>query len=437
MRKQPAKLSNSERIKLNIPTLPGVYIMKDAAGNIIYIGKAVNLKNRISSYFNKDLQSKSAAIITAMRTISYILCASEREALIAEQQLIRKIKPHFNSMWKDDKSYPYIKFSVAEDFPRLTLTRKKINDKSLYFGPYPQITYIKKLMRWLTKLFKVRPCKINFSEQALPKQEKVKSCIYYHTYACHGPCLGKISTQDYKEKTKDIISFLNGKFGTLKKQWQKEMQIFSDNLQFEEAKDVRDRLRAIANMAERITVSEISLDEMNASISRTNALEELKNVLRLPKVPVVIEGFDISNTQGTFAAASMVRFLNGVADKQNYRHFKMSSQGPDDFAMINEVVHRRYAGLLRKNAPLPDLILIDGGKGQLAAATNALTRLGLNISLISLAEKNEEIYLPEKDLPLKLKKSSQALRLLCAVRDEAHRFALNYHKKLRAKAFLP
>jgi excinuclease ABC subunit C len=421
----------------NIPKLPGVYIMKDRAGNIIYIGKAISLRDRITSYFHSDLQSKSAAIITAMRTISYILCASEREALIVEQQLIKKIKPHFNSMWKDDKSYPYIKFSASEDFPRLTLTRKKVAGKDLYFGPYPQIHYIKKLVRWLVKLFKIRPCKISLSETALPKTEKVKSCMYYHTQMCHGPCLGKITSDKYKRKTKDIISFLNGKFHTLEKQWQKEMQDLSDKQNYEEAAAVRDRLLALENMSERVMVSEISLDEMNASIGRTDAIEELKNVLHLPKLSAVIEGFDISNTQGTHTVASMVSFRNGSPDKKNYRKFKMETAGPDDFAMMHEVVLKRYSGLLRKNLPLPDLILIDGGKGQLAAACNALSKLELNIPIISLAKKNEEVYLPDKDLPVKLSRSSGALKLLQSVRDEAHRFAINYHKHLRAKAFLP
>jgi excinuclease ABC subunit C len=158
-----------------IPKLPGVYIMRDGIGNIIYIGKAKSLKNRLSSYFNADINSKSAAIITAMRKIDYILCTSERESLIVERQLINKIKPYFNSMWKDDKSYPYIKFSVSEDFPRLTFTRKKSDDGSLYFGPYPQLSYIKKLVRWFIKFFRIRPCKLNFKQCEPPEEKKVKS----------------------------------------------------------------------------------------------------------------------------------------------------------------------------------------------------------------------------------------------------------------------
>ena len=198
----------------NIPKLPGVYIMRDGIGNIIYIGKAKSLKNRISSYFNADINSKAAAIITAMRKIDYILCTSEREALIIERQLINKVKPYFNSMWKDDKSYPYIKFSINEDFPRLTLIRKKLKDNALYFGPYPQVFYIKKFVRWLVKLFKVRPCKMDIAEESLPEEKKVKSCLYYHTEMCTGPCLGKITSKDYKEKIKGIELFLNGKFKT-------------------------------------------------------------------------------------------------------------------------------------------------------------------------------------------------------------------------------
>lgn len=418
----------------NIPKLPGVYIMRDGIGNIIYIGKAKSLKDRISSYFNSDINSKASAIITAMRKIDYILCASEREALIVERQLINKVKPHFNAMWKDDKSYPYIKFTANEDFPRLTLTRKKLKDGALYFGPYPQVFYIKKLVHWLTKLFKLRPCKMEISENNLPDEKKVKSCIYYHTQMCLGPCMGKISSKDYKEKIKDIELFLNGKFKKLEDEWEKQMQNLSSEMKYEEAAEARDRIYAVQNMSERVMISEITQDEINNSVQRTNSIYELKKKLGLKRMPVVIEGFDNSNIQGTSPVSSMVRFINGIPDKKNYRRFKIKTvKGADDFATMREVVFRRYSGIIRKNEPLPDLILIDGGKGQLNAAMNALTELQLNIPLVSLAEKNEEIFLPHKDKPLILSKHSMALRLLQSVRDEAHRFALNYHRKIREK----
>ncbi|MCL2390816.1 MAG: excinuclease ABC subunit UvrC [Endomicrobia bacterium] len=418
----------------NIPKLPGVYIMRDAIANIIYIGKAKSLKDRLASYFNADTESKSAAIITAMRKIDYILCASEREALILERQLINKVKPYFNAMWKDDKSYPYIKLSVNEDFPRLTLTRKKLKDSALYFGPYPQQFYIKKLVRWLVKLFKVRPCKLEFTENNLPEEKKVKSCLYYHTELCYGACLGKITASDYKSKIKEIELFLNGKFKKLEDEWQSQMEQLSSDLKFEEASEIRDRLYAVQNMSERVMISEITQNEINESVQRADSINELKDVLGLKRAPAVIEGFDNSNIQGTDAVASMVRFLNGIPDKKNYRRFKIKTvTGADDFASMREVVFRRYSGLIRKNENMPDLILIDGGKGQLGAAMSALEELQLTIPIVSLAKKNEEIFFPHKDKPLVLNRNSAALRLLQSVRDESHRFAVNYHRKLREK----
>ncbi|MDR1122417.1 MAG: excinuclease ABC subunit UvrC [Endomicrobium sp.] len=418
-----------------IPKLPGVYIMRDGVGNIVYIGKAKSLKNRLLSYFNADINSKSAAIITAMRKIDYILCASERESLIVERQLINKIQPYFNSMWKDDKSYPYIKFSASEDFPRLTLTRRKITDGSLYFGPYPQIFYIKKFIRWVVKFFKIRPCKLNFTQYELPEEKKVKSCVYYHTGMCCAPCMSKITSMEYKSKIKDVVLFLNGKFKKLEDKWQMRMFNLSNNMRYEEAKEVRDRLYAIENMSERVMINEITQDEVSKSIQRADSISELKKILRLKSFPAVIEGFDNSNIQGTNAVASMVRFYNGIADKKNYRRFKIKTvKGADDFATIREVVFRRYSSLIIKNEKLPDLILIDGGKGQLGAAVSALEELQVNIPIISLAKKNEEIFFPIKDKALILSKHSEALKLLQSIRDESHRFALKYHRKLREKS---
>ncbi len=426
----PNKKSKLDRI----PKLPGVYIMRDGIANIIYIGKAKSLRDRISSYFNADINSKATAIITAMRKIDYILCVSEREALILERQLINKVQPYFNSMWKDDKSYPYIKLSINEDFPRLTLTRKKLKDSALYFGPYPQVYYIKKLVAWLSKLFKIRPCKLEFSESRLPDEKKVKSCLYYHTEMCYGPCLGKITSKDYKEKIKDVELFLSGKFKKLEDEWESQMEELSAGMKYEEAGEIRDRLYALRNMSERVMISEITQNDINESVERADSINELKNALGLKHTPAVIEGFDNSNIQGTNAVSSMVRFQNGMPDKNNYRRFKVKTVvGADDFATMREVVFRRYSGLIRRNEKMPDLILIDGGKGQLGAAMSALEELQLTVPIVSLAEKNEEIFFPHKDKPLILSRHSPALRLLQFVRDESHRFALNYHRKLREK----
>jgi len=421
----------------NIPHLPGVYIMRDSAANIIYIGKAKDLKNRITSYFHSDINSKSASIISAMTTINYILCSSEREALLVERELIKKVQPHFNSMWKDDKSYPYIKLTMNEDFPRLIISRKLLNDGGLYFGPYPQITYIKKLIFWLNKIFKIRPCKMSFSQNLLPDISKVKSCLYYHTDLCYAPCMGHISSKVYKNNLKETELFLKGKFNKLEKIWEKQMLLESKNQEYEKAKEIRDRLFAIKSMAERVTVTEINIEEINQYISKTDALQELKQVLKLKSLPVVIECFDISNTSGTNPVASMVKFINGKPDRTGYRKFKIKTvEGINDFAMIKEVVFRRYSSIVRKNEKFPDLVVIDGGKGQLASAEAALNEIGIYLPIISLAKQNEEIYMAGKSKPLVLAKNLLSLRLLQSLRDEAHRFAITFHKQLRAKDFL-
>ncbi|MDR1195604.1 MAG: excinuclease ABC subunit UvrC [Endomicrobium sp.] len=427
-------MTNSKNEKLSrIPKLPGVYIMRDGIGNIIYIGKAISLKDRISSYFHADINSKAAAIISAMRKIDYILCASENEALIVERQLINKVQPYFNAMWKDDKSYPYIKLT-NEDFPRLIITRKKLKDGALYFGPYPQAFYIKKLVRWLSKLFKMRPCKLEFSENALPDEKKVKSCMYFHTEMCTAPCMRKISSRHYKDSIKDVELFLNGKFRKLEDEWESRMYELSAAMDFEQAKEVRDRLFAVRSMGERVMITEITKEDIEKSVERSDSINELKQVLGLKSMPAAIEGFDNSNMQGTNAVSSMVRFLNGLPDKKNYRKFKVKTViGADDFATMREVVFRRYSGLIRRNEKMPDLVLIDGGKGQLEAAKSALDELQLQLPLISLAKRNEEIFMPHKDKPLVLSRHSAALRLLQSVRDEAHRFAITYHRKLREK----
>ena len=422
---------------VNIPHLPGVYIMRDSAANIIYIGKAKDLKNRISSYFHSDTDSKAFSIISAMKTINYILCSSEREAFLVEQQLIKKVQPYFNAMWKDDKSYPYIKLTVSEDFPRLVMTRKLIKDGALYFGPYPQLTYIKKLIPWLNKVFKIRPCKISFSEKELPKMEKVKSCLYYHTGLCFGPCMGKISSADYKNNLREVETFFSGKLKKLADTWQKEMLERSNKCEFEKAKEVRDRLFAIKAMSQRVAIREISIEDINQYVSKTDSLQELREVLKLHKLPAVMECFDISNTSGTNPVASMVQFVNAKPNKSGYRKFKIKTVHQiNDFAMIKEAVFRRYSGIIRRNEQFPDLIVIDGGKIQLAYAQSALDEIGIYIPMISLAKQEEEIFMVGKQKSIILPRNSLGLRVLQAIRDEAHRFAITFHKQLRAKNFI-
>jgi len=279
----------------NMPSSPGVYLMKDYAGKIIYIGKAKNLKKRVASYFRSDVEPKVVAITSSLRHIDYLLASSESEALIIERQLINQLQPYFNSMWRDDKSYPYLKLTLKEDFPRLFFTRKLIKDRSEYFGPYPHVFQIKKLIKWLQRMFKFRPCAINFAEQNLPKIEKVKSCLYYHTNRCPAPCLGKISSKEYKKQIRGLALFLRGKYRQLEKNWEKEMAEASRQMDYEKAAELRDRLTAIQSMDEKVTVREIGPQDLPRSLDYTAKLEELKNALGLSRWPIAIEGFDISN----------------------------------------------------------------------------------------------------------------------------------------------
>lgn len=425
----------SEKLRL-LPPTPGVYLMRDNTGRIVYIGKAINLRRRVSSYFRADAADKAAAIAGACRTIDYILAASEREALIVEQKLINRYKPYFNAMWRDDKTYPYLKLTLAERYPRLFLTRKHTDDGSEYFGPYPQVYNVKKLLRWMHRVFPWRPCRYEISDRSAPKDQKVKSCLYFHTGRCPAPCRGKISPEEYRTMINGVRLFLKGRFSALEGSWQKEMTDASAAMNYELAAELRDRIRAIGSMRERVMVREVKPDDLLHSLRETSMLESLRDALGMKNLPVVIEGFDISNLSGTNSVGAMVRFLNGKPDKSGYRKFKIKTVGGiDDFAMIKEVVYRRYRRLKSESKPLPDLILIDGGKGQLSSACEALSRLELaKQPVIGLAKREEEIFLPGRREPIKLLPQSPALQLLQRVRDEVHRFVLAFHHARRTAA---
>ncbi len=410
------------------PLKPGVYIMRDNAANIIYIGKAIRLRTRVSSYFNRPAPSlKIAALIRVVRHIDYILAASETEALVIERDLIYRYQPYYNTMWKDGKSYPYIKLT-REDFPRLVITRNKTDDGAKYFGPYPDVWHMKSTLHWLRGMFGLRRCAHVFDSLHLPPEKKVKSCLYLHAGKCSGPCIGKISVREYKTRLKGAGLLLSGKYSALKDVLASEMKRSSVALDFERAASLRDRIQALESMNQLITVRELSAGDFTASLEMTGLLEKAKEILHLPTLPAIIEGFDISNIAGTACVGSMVRFMNGKPDKSNYRKFKIRTvQGQNDFAMIKETVLRRYSRLLKEGMPLPDLVLIDGGKGQLKAASEALQSLKTKIPVISLAKQNEEIFFPDIDESLKLPEESPVLHLLQSVRDESHRFALSYN----------
>lgn len=426
--------------------------MRDVQARIIYIGKAKDLRKRVASYFQKPQASvKTASLVSVIKHIDYIATDSERESLLLEQKLIRRIQPFYNTMWRDDKSYPYVKLTYNEDYPRLIMTRQRRNDGGRYFGPYPHVSVIKKLLRslWLNKIVPLRPCRFEFHQQDIEKglavskpalNKKVQSCIYLHTGECPAPCVKKISGTDYLKIAKQAELFFTKKSGSLVRELEKQMKQAAEKLDYERASHLRDQINALTHIAEKVTIRKIEEQDIVQQTRFTQALTELQTQLHLPSPPLRIEAFDISNIQGTEPVASMVLFVNGQPSKSEYRKFKIKTvQGPNDFAMMHEVVTRRYRRLSEENGPFPDLVLVDGGKGQLSSALQAIQTLrkaGYKLPQLpaaGLAKQREEIFIPDQKEPICLPKDSLALHVLQHIRDEAHRFAITFHRYRRNK----
>ncbi len=430
--------------RINIlPSSPGVYIMRDREGTIIYIGKAKNLSDRVKQYFQEsNLFSrgwKLPSLLPLIAKIDYITCASERDALVLEEKLIKQYQPFFNSLGKDGKSYPYLKLTMGEDFPRLQLTRRVIKGKDLYYGPYPKSSMIKSLMRflWRSKYAPLRPCKWNFSREKHLQDLKINTCIYYHTGQCPAPCAEKISYEDYRQNAQRMADFLDGNFGNLAETLTRLMREHSDKLEYEQAAVYRNFLHALDHMKERVIVGRFKDDKITTAMQNTDKLKRLAEVIGLKKLPAHIEAFDNSHLFGRQAVGCMVCFINGEKNHEHYRRFKIKTAMPDkggsDFAMMEESVYRRLRQIKRDPAQTPDLILLDGGKSQIHAALNAYERAEMYIPFISLAETHEGIYIPGQSESIKLPVGDPALNLLMEIRDEVHRFAITYHRKLRDK----
>lgn len=423
----------------SLPQGAGVYLMRDVAGKILYIGKAVDLRQRVSHYFRAGLEPKIRALMAEVGHIDYVATQSEREALIVEQRLIHRHQPPYNTMWKDGKTYPWVCLS-GEDFPRLFLTRQRRKDKGVYFGPYPHVSGVRHLLNWVWKqrLFSLRPCDLKIDEGNLYPYEAVKSCLYLHTGDCPAPCLGKISKQAYAEGVDRARLFFSGQGDVLERVWEAEMKTASDSLAFERAAQWRDSLMALRHVNERVTFRALREEEVQGRIQTSQALQEIQKALGLLRPPDRIECFDISHHQGDSTVASLVCFRKGEPDKKSYRKFIIKTVvGVDDFASMAEVVSRRYQRVKEESAPWPDLILVDGGKGQLSAAHAALGRVtSRKIPLVSLAKREEEVYTLGAMDPLVFSRESPALQLLQRVRDEAHRFAVTFHRARRKKTLL-
>ncbi|MDP2938577.1 MAG: excinuclease ABC subunit UvrC [Candidatus Omnitrophota bacterium] len=406
-------------LKEKIKTFPdscGVYLMKDTLGKIIYIGKALCLRKRVGSYFwhLNTRNAKTNLLIAHVNDIDFIKTRSEAEALILEAGLIKRNFPKYNVEMRDGKSYPFIKIT-KEEFPTIMIARPRKKDNAVYFGPYTSVRLLKEALRAIRGVFPYRTCKI---------RKKKKACLDYHLGLCPGVCIGKVKALDYQKTMQNIRMVLEGRQTELLDKLYKEMRIASDKTRFEEAAKIRNQIEALGAL--------YFESKPKGYLQEANTLKE---ALKLTKLPWRIEAFDISNILGKEAVGSMVYFLRGRPDKNNYRRFKIKTvNNIDDYKMLSEIVCRRYSRLKQEGRKMPDLIVIDGGKGQLCAVKQELDKLGLNISVIAIAKENEEIFAPETRTPLKLSFDNPGLQLLQRVRNEAHRFALKYHRLLRKKA---
>lgn len=432
------------KVELNLlPSKAGVYLMRSATGDILYIGKAKNLRKRVAQYFkgNYSMQAgwKIPNLAALVKKIDYIPCVSERDALILERRLISEHKPFFNAMWKDDKSYPYLKITVNEDFPRIFLTRKKISDGAVYLGPYPKTSAIKNLIGYLWRIgfLPLRQCRWDFSLKKPLSKVKINSCLYFHTGQCPAPCAGKISKKAYKAIAQRAVMIFEGKFEKLKKQFTRQMKENTKKLNYEESARYRDFLSALEHISEKVLIGKYKGEDLAKILQKTTAIRTLSGILKLKNLPVHIEAFDTSHLFAKEPVGAMVCFIDGSKNHSHYRRFKikteMKTYGADDYAMIEEIVSRRLEAIKISGESPPDLILIDGGKGQLSSAISAVERTGLKIPVISLAKRKEEIFTPNRAESIILSKSNPALKLLMEIRDEVHRFAITYHRKLRTK----
>jgi len=399
---------------LSAPDEPGVYLMRDRAGRVLYVGKAKSLKKRLLNYLGCDLDSKTQALMAKVVDVELRLASSEALALLLEFKLIHEFRPRYNISLKDDKSFPFVEIS-PEEFPSIQVTRKKADHSACYLGPYTNTKLLKSALKIIRSEFAYRSCR------RLPK----KSCIYYRIGLCPAPCIDKINRQEYRRRINNIILILEGRSDLLIRKLAKTMRDKSRAQDFESAAKVRDQIIVLTQMFGRANDS-----------SGKSELKLLQQALSLKKLPSRIEGFDISNISGKQAVGSMVSFYNGRADKKNYRRFRIKSfAGIDDYKMLAEVVRRRYTRLLEEKKPLPDLLLIDGGKGHLLTAAHELKALNIDIPLVSIAKEQENIYSSQPGkLTVVLAKDGPVLNLIRRVRDEAHRFALAYHHLLRKKA---
>ena len=420
------------------PSAPGVYLMKDARGRVIYVGKAVSLRNRVGSYFNRQAvaERRTADLVREIADVDFIQTDSEVDALLLEARLIKDIQPRFNSELKDDKTFPYLQITTREEFPRVEFTRKPRTRGVKLYGPFTSAKKLRGTIAVLQKIFRFRTCGLDISEED-ERWRWFRPCLLASINQCTAPCNFRISKEDYRRDIRRLRMFLDGKKARLLKEMRDEMQAASKEMKFEKAARIRDQINALESLNLRGDLKAHAQPEV-FYVDPKKGLLGLKKVFDLPELPRRIEGVDIAHLQGGETVASLVQFIDGLPFKHGYKRFKIRSvEGVDDFGAMREVVSRRFRRLQQEGEAFPDILLIDGGKGQLNAALAALRAVGIAPPLvISLAKREEEIYVPGEDEPRRLSRHSYALRLLQYVRDEAHRFAQHYHHILRRKSAL-
>ena len=457
----------------SLPHKPGIYLMRDRFGTVIYVGKARDLRKRVSQYFQPsrrlgwDLKFK--ALTDAIHDFDFHVVRSEPEALLLEGKLIKEFHPRYNVSFRDDKRFLMLKVNLNDPIPRFTLTRLKQDDGARYFGPFPNSGALRSTLALVRRQYHLRGCR-----PLTPTERDYKHCLYAHLKYCTAPCIGNVGRQEYLEQVTAACDFLAGHCAEMQEQLGEEMKQAAAAQDYERAAQFRDLLADLRHTTKKVSRFERVPYSLPLAIDPEKDLAELARALGLPAPPQRIEGFDISNISGTFKVASLVSFRNGRPDRANYRRFRIKTvEGQDDFASVAEVVRRRYTRLLNESkaqspkpkAPdettngekreavedasassiphsalrtphslFPDLILIDGGKGQLGAARAELEKLGLGrIPTLGLAKEFEEIYRPGEKQPLRLSHECGALKLLQRVRDESHRFANTYNAQLRLR----
>jgi excinuclease ABC subunit C len=432
-----AAVSPAEKVR-QFPTSPGIYLMKDAQGRVIYVGKAKNLRSRASSYFHKTASGDRRICdwIGEVADIEFLAADSEVDALLMEARLVKDIQPHYNRDLKDDKTFPYLQITTGEDFPRVNFTRQPMDKNVKLYGPFPRAKSLRGAIQVLQRIFKFRTCSLDIEEDD-PRWKWFRPCLLASINQCTAPCNLRIDRDSYRADIRRLQLFLDGKKDILLKEMDEEMREASKALQFEKAARLRDEIKALGSLNLRGNLADHAQPEV-FYVDPRKGLKGLKQILKLDSIPRTIDGVDIAHLGGTEMVGSLVSFVDGLPFKPGYRRYQIKSvAGIDDFAAIREVVARRIRGLQEQDEPFPDIWLIDGGKGQLSSALAAFDSLKVvPPTLIALAKREEEIFVQGRSEPIVLSRRSFALRLLQYVRDEAHRFAQHYHHLLRKKRTL-